>query len=37
MVGDEEQPKGALALILIYLAALTALWITAYSKLWSGR
>ena len=37
MKGKEEQPRGTLALILIYLAVLTVLWISTYSKLWAGR
>lgn len=31
---DEPQPRGALLLILIYLAVLAAFWINTYLRIW---
>lgn len=31
---DEPQPRGALLLILIYLAILAAFWINTYLRIW---
>ena len=33
---DNEHPRGALAFMLLYLLALTALWLNAYLRLWRG-
>lgn len=33
---ENEHPKGALLFMLIYLLMLTALWLNAYLRLWSG-
>ena len=32
--GTKPQPRGALLLILIYLAILAAFWLNAYLRLW---
>ena len=31
---DEPQPRGALLLILIYLAVLAAFWLNTYLRIW---
>jgi len=35
-VTENDHPKGALLLMLIYLLLLTLLWTNAYLKLWTG-
>jgi hypothetical protein len=35
-MGEDEHPRGALLFMLIYLVLLTALWLNAYLRLWTG-
>jgi hypothetical protein len=32
--GDEPRPRGALVLIMIYLAVLAAFWLNTYLRIW---
>jgi hypothetical protein len=32
--GDEPRPRGALILIMIYLAVLAAFWLNTYLRIW---
>ena len=32
--GDEPRPRGALVLIMIYLAVLAAFWLKTYLRIW---